>query len=85
MVVEEYNRILEIRKDVLIALSEEYQGLASIIEEGNFLITTLSVENRKDEVFIIMDFTSKQHDHIDDLTQYSIKLFENFAKQSDCC
>lgn len=72
-----YERSLAIRSNGLRHLSEDYQDISRRIAGEEYFIVTINVLGKG--VFVIVDFTSKQSDHLEDIDDYSIKLYNKFS------
>ncbi|MEK6760895.1 MAG: hypothetical protein AABX93_03150 [Nanoarchaeota archaeon] len=81
--IDLHGRVFEIRKNILSELSKEDQELAKMVEEGGYFIT--KVRPGGDEVFMIIDFTSKHEKHVRDLAKYSEKIYHNFTGKEYRC
>lgn len=74
-------RIDKIIEGVITILTETHPSLVKIIMKEKPLITTIKVSNGiEEEIYSIIDFTSKQEDHYHDLENYTLQLYEGFNK-----
>lgn len=79
-------KVNAVREKVLDELSQEIPTITDIVKREGYLLTTLSVIDARDEYFfVIFDFTSKQEEHMDDLAEYTQKLFDGFNKKGPIC
>ena len=81
-----YERINSVREEVLDKLAGELPTITDIVKREGYLLTTLSVVDEREEYFfIIFDFTSRQEEHMDDLAEYTKKIFDKFNKKCPIC
>ena len=78
------NRINSMREKFIETISEKYPNLARKLEEERYFIASIKFENQGG-IFTIVDFTSRQEEHLDDLGEYSKKLYKNFIGGNFFC
>ena len=71
-----HERVFEMRRSVIAELSQEDQTLAEMIEDNGYFIT--KIRSGGEDIFMIIDFTSKHEEHVYDLAAYSEKIYYNF-------
>ncbi len=83
---EKSKEIEKIRDSILNVINLERPSLAELILKENYLVTTIGVSNgQTQELYTLMDFTSKQEDHLHDLENYTIQLYNGFNKPYSVC
>lgn len=73
-----YERSVTIRSNGLRHLSEDYQDISRKIADEEYFVATINVFGGG--IFVIVDFTSLQSDHLEDIDDYSIKLYKKFSE-----
>lgn len=79
--------IMSARISILNALSKEQKNLSDIAMEKGYLVTSVAldtmIEGKLEKLFfVIIDATSKQEDHLNDIEDYSLKLYNGFNQKS---
>lgn len=78
--------INEIRESAINTIAEEHPNLAELILTEGYLVTTIGISNGKtQEIYTLIDFTSKQRDHLHDLENYTLQLYNGFNKPHSIC
>ena len=77
-------KISAIRNSGLKHLSKKHPNISRKIEDGGYFIAAISAKDIKG-VFVVVYFTSKQEEHIDDAGKYSNMLYKKFGKKIYRC
>lgn len=79
-------KIKEIRETAINYIARERPNLAEIVLTENYLITSIKVsDGNTQEIYTILDFTSKQQDHLHDFEDYTVQLYNGFNKPFYMC
>ena len=78
-------KINEMRISVIENLEGEIPVITQLISEKEYLVTTLSFDDSPGECYIMVDFTSKQIEHLHDLKRYTKKIYRNFMTEPYIC
>lgn len=82
---EQVSKINRMRNSVISSLEKVMPEVAFEIEHKGYFLAPLHFKNAPKKIYVIMDFTSKQIEHLHDLETYSIKIFKNFiGKMGNC-
>ena len=77
--------IYEMRKQIINIIATENPNIAELVLTEGYLVTSVGVSNGvKQETYFIVDFTSKQDEHLHDLENYTIQMYNKFNGNSVC-
>lgn len=73
-------KILDMRTGILKELKIEQPTLEKLISDNNYFVSKVAITLKEGNVdnYILVDFTSKQEDHIEDIEEYTFKIFKGF-------
>lgn len=61
---------------------ENMPNIKEIVNSKGYLVTSLVFNDRPDDYYLMIDFTSKQIEHLHDLDSYTKEIYRNFEDRS---
>lgn len=78
-------KINEMRISVIENLEGEIPVITQLISEKGYLVTTISFDDSPGDQYVIIDFTSKQIEHLHDLRNHTIGIYRKFMGRPNFC
>jgi hypothetical protein len=83
--MEQTERINRMRNSVIENMGRVMHNAIQEVKTKGYLVTTIAFEDSPDKQYLIIDFTSKQIEHLHDLEEYSKKIYRNFMGKPTSC
>lgn len=83
----ELEEIMAARCTILNQLNKENKKLSDLAMERDYFVTSIAVEmeiegKKQTLYFLIVDPTCKQKDHVSDIQEYSLQIYQKFAQKA---
>lgn len=62
---------------------ENMPNIKELVNYKGYLATSLVFDDRPDDYYLMIDFTSKQIEHLHDLDRYTKEIYRNFDDRSE--
>lgn len=77
---ERAKKINEMRVSVIDYLGPVFPKSIRTIESKGFFVSSICFEDKPKEIYVVVDFTSKQIEHLHDLNRYTKSIYKNFME-----